>query len=74
MKPNLVVRKGNRFVIDESKILPYMRDSKDLIMAAIAVASNELKANPSDAAPQIKLQDLNDRVYELLAAWKVYKG
>lgn len=74
MRPNLVVRKGNKFTFDESKVLPYMKDSKDLILAAIAVASNELKSSPSQSSSQVKLQELNDRVYELLAAWKVYKG
>ena len=74
MKPNLIIRKGNKFDIDEARILPYMRKSKDLILAAIAVASNELKDNNTDTDPMKRLQKLNDRVYELLTDWKVYKG
>ena len=75
MKPNLIVRKGNKFILDESKILPYMRGSKDLILAAVAVACNELKEdeNPESDAKK-RLQSLNDRVYHLLEVWKVYKG
>lgn len=75
MKPNLIVRKGNKFVIDETKILPYMKKSKDLVQAAVSIAATELKEHPQDDKDAVtKLQDLNNRVYELLSAWKVYKG
>ena len=41
MKPNLILRKGNKFIVDESKILPYMRRDKDLVISAITLACKE---------------------------------
>ncbi len=75
MKPNIIVRTGNKFMVDERKILPYMRNSKDLIVAAVSIACTELKQTPDKFSliPNKKLQELNDRVYELLKEWKVYK-
>lgn len=75
MKPNIIVRKGNKFIIDERKILPYMRKSKDLIIAAVSSACNELKQSPDsfNSNSVIKLQELNDKVYQLLEEWNVYK-
>jgi hypothetical protein len=75
MKPNIIVRRGNKFIIDESKILPYMRKNKDLIILAVSNACQELKQFPASFNPNsvCKLQELNDRVYELLKEWKVYK-
>lgn len=76
MKPNLIVRKGNKFVVDEDKILPYMRGHKDYIMLAVAAACSELKYNPDKFSndPVVKLQQMNNIVYDLLEKWKVYKG
>lgn len=75
MKPNIIVRKGNKFIIDERKILPYMRKSKDLIVAAVSAACNELKQSPDsfNSNSVVKLQELNDKVYQLLEEWNVYK-
>lgn len=75
MKPNIIIRKGNRFVIDEARVLPYMRKNMDLVIAAISSACKELKDSPDNfrAAPIDKLTDLNNRVYALLTEWNVYK-
>jgi len=73
----LIKRAGNRFAVDESKILPYMRKSKGLIMSAIGVATEYLKENPDEfegLAPNDKLDKLNDIVYEVLTDWGIYKG
>lgn len=75
MKPNIIIRKGNRFVIDEARVLPYMRKNMDLVIAAISAACKELKEQPSNfrSSPIDKLTDLNNRVYALLTEWNVYK-
>lgn len=75
MKPNIIVRKGNKFVVDETKILPYMLAHKDMIIAAISQACEDLKSNPDrySSNPVDKLKQLNNNVYELLKQWKVYK-
>ena len=75
MKPNIIIRKGNRFVIDEARVLPYMRKNMDLVIAAISAACKELKEQPANFrdSPIDKLTDLNNRVYALLTEWNVYK-
>lgn len=75
MKPNLIVRKGNRFVVDTNKILPYMRKSLDLILNCLSLVCEDLKANPDsyNSDPKIKLDQLNSKLYDLLKELKVYK-
>lgn len=76
MKPYLVIRAGNKFNVAEKNILPYMRKNKDLIIAAVSQACTELKDTPErfEGSNQDRLQKLNDRVYQILTDWKVYKG
>lgn len=75
MKPNLIVRAGNRFILNEKNILPYMQKNKDLIIAAVSKACTELKNHPQkfQGNNTDKLNQLNCRVYEILTEWKVYK-
>ena len=76
MKPNLLVRRGNRFVFDQTKVLPYMRRSTDLINAAITIACQDLKINPNkykDLDNEAKLNEINNIVYKLLEKWNIYK-
>jgi hypothetical protein len=76
MKPQIVIRAGNRFTICEKNILPYMTKNIDLIISAVSKACTELKTSPEkfEGSNQSKLNKLNDRVYEILTDWKVYKG
>jgi len=46
MKPLIVTRKGNKFVIDNTKLLPYLRKNKDLVQAAIRIACEDMKYHP----------------------------
>jgi len=76
MKPNLLIRRGNRFVFDKTKVLPYMRKSMDLINAAITAACQDIKINPKryDGLDNIeKLDQMNDLVYDILEKWNIYK-
>lgn len=73
---SLIKRQGNKFVLDESQILPYLRKSKDLIIAALTIAVNDLKYNPQhyeNLTPTEKLDKLNDKIYDVLQAWGIYK-
>ena len=76
MKPQLIVRAGNRFALQEKNILPYMRKDLDLIIAAVSKACTELKDTPErfEGSNQERLDKLNNRTYEILTQWKVYKG
>jgi hypothetical protein len=76
-KPNLVKRAGNRFVVDESVILPYMRKNRDVILSAVTIACQDFKLSPKEyenLKPVEKLQKINESVYELLESWGIYKG
>ena len=76
MKPQLVVRAGNRFILQEKNILPYMKKDIDLLIAAVSKACTELKESPErfDGSNKEKLDKLNNRVYDILTQWQVYKG
>ena len=72
----LIKRQGNKFVLDESQIFPYLRKSKDLVIAALTIACNDLKCNPhsyEDLSAMEKLDKLNNKIYEVLKAWGIYK-
>ena len=76
-KPQIIVRKEGKFILDERKIMPYMRKSKDLIAVAVSVACRDLKENPDkyeSLNPKDRLLKLNDFVYELLLTWGIYKS
>lgn len=75
MKPDIIVRKDNKFMVDESKLLPYMRKHKDLVMAAVSLACQKLKDDPNSFSPNPidKLSQLNSLIYDILKGWKVYK-
>lgn len=75
MKPNIIVRKGNRFVVDTDKILPYMRKNTDIILNCLGVVCEDLKANPGNFSTdsKIKLDQLNTKLYDLLRDLQVYK-
>lgn len=76
-KPPLIKRLGDRFILDEARILPYMRRSKDVIRSAVAVICNDFKLNPEvykNLHPEQKLVKMNQELYSLLQVWGVYKG
>lgn len=76
MKPQLIRRIGNRFDIDDTKILPYLRKNKDYIVAAVKIACQEFKVNPkkyNGLNQYEKLNRLNETVYQILKEWGVYK-
>jgi hypothetical protein len=76
MKPLIVTRKGNKFVIDNTKLLPYLRKNKDLVQAAIRIACEDMKYHPEQYEyldNTSKLRKLNDIVYKVLENWGIYK-
>ena len=76
MKPNLLIRRGNRFVFDKTKVLPYMGKNMDLINAAITAACQDVKINPDKykGLDNIqKLDKMNELVYAILEKWNIYK-
>jgi hypothetical protein len=76
-KPPIIVRKGNQFVVDERRILPYLRRSRNYIDMAVSIAFKEYKENASKYkkhTPEEKLKHLNDMVYYVLTKWNIFRG
>lgn len=74
--PQIIVRRGDRFVIDEHKLLPYLRKHRDLVQSAVAVACQHYIDYPSEyrfLSAQDKLIKMNDILYSVLAQWGLYK-
>lgn len=75
-KPQIIVRKGDRFVIDDTKLLPYLRRHRDLVQSAVAVACQHYIDNPNIYRflnPQQKLEKMNEIAYQVLEQWGIYK-
>ena len=76
-KPPIIIRKGNQFVINERRILPYLRSSMNYIEIAVSIAFKEYKENASKYkyhSPEQKLKHLNDMVYYVLTKWSIFRG
>ena len=77
MKPQIIRRIGNRFDVDKTKILPYLRKHQDAILKAVDIICQDFKNNKttySQLSNQEKLDKLNDRVYQILTEWGIYKN
>lgn len=75
MKPDLVVRVGNKFILDERKILPYMKKDLDMVINALSIVCEDLKHNPQKFSTnsKIRLGELNSKIYDVLKEMNVYK-
>lgn len=77
MKPDLLIRKGNKFKINKSQILPYMRNKVPEIEQAVLIACNDFKYSPSyyeGMDNKQKLKEINRLIYDILDKWGIYKG
>jgi len=75
-RPMILIRRGNKFIVDQRKVLPYLKKNLDTINAAISYACQDLKYNPDKYQhmnAKEKLETLNDLVYEILKNWGVYR-
>jgi len=77
MKPPILIRKGNRFTINENGMLPYLRQKIDMVSAAVSAVCADFKINNSNyeglSASQ-KLSRMNELIYRILEDWGIYKG
>lgn len=77
MKPPILIRKGNRFEINEQGLLPYLKRKKDMVSAAVSAVCADFKNNQEKyqglQAGQ-KLARMNELIYQILEDWGIYKG
>lgn len=77
MKPDILIRQGNKFKINKMQIRPYMKKHMGDIQKAVEVACQDFKYSPQyykKFSNKEKLQELNKLIYELLEKWGIYKG
>lgn len=73
----VIVRRGDRFVLDESKLYPHLRKHEDMVRTALHMACLHYKYYPQeykDLKPTEQLDKVNDTFHELLIKWGIYKG
>jgi len=76
-RPTVIVRKGDRFVLDSKKLYPHLRKHEDMVRSALQMACLHYKAYPQlykHLDPKDQLDKVNDMFYQLLIDWGVYKG
>lgn len=76
-RPNVIVRRGDRFEVNESRILPHLRKHEDTIRTAVYMSCLHYKSYPSeyeDLNPKDQLDKVNEMFYQFLIEWGIYKG
>lgn len=76
-RPKVIIRRGDRFMVDESRLLPHLKTHEDMVRTALHMASLHYKSRPEeykDLDPRQKLDKVNDMFYEFLIEWGIYKG
>lgn len=76
-RPNVIVRRGDRFQLDESRLFPHLRRHEDSVRSAVYMACLHYKSHPEeyrDLQPDYRLDKVNDVFYQFLIDWGIYKG
>lgn len=76
-RPDVIVRKGDRFEVNLSRLYPHLRKHEDMVRSALHMASLHYKTYPSeynDLKPKDQLDKVNDKFYQFLIEWGIYKG
>lgn len=76
-RPNVIVRRGDRFIVDEYRLFPHLKRQEDMVRIALHMASLHYKSHPEeykDLSPKDQLDKVNNMFYELLIEWGSYKG
>lgn len=76
-KPNVIVRRGDRFILNEYKLFPHLRKEEDMVRTALTMACLHYETHPeqyTDLSQQDKLNKVNEVFYQLLTDWGIYKG
>jgi len=76
-RPSVIIRRGNRFELNESKLYPHLRRQEDMVRTALHMACKHYEAYPDeykDLKPIDQLDKVNDTFYQFLIEWEIYKG
>lgn len=76
-RPNVIVRKGDRFKLDESRLFPHLRRHEDSVRIAVHMACLHYKSYPDEykaLQPIDQLDKVNSVFYQFLIDWGIYKG
>ena len=76
-RPNVIIRRGNRFELNESRLYPHLRSKDDMVRTALNMACLHYKTYPSEYSslkPKDQLDKVNDIFYQFLIEWGIYKG
>ena len=76
-RPNIIIRRGDRFVVNESKLFPHLRRNEDMVRTAVHMACLHYKSYPEEyetLQPKDQLDKVNEIFYQFLKEWGIYKG
>lgn len=76
-RPNVIIRRGDRFELNESRLYPHLRKQEDMVRTALHMVCLHYKSRPDEyqhLQPKDQLDKVNDLFYQLLKDWGIYKG
>ena len=76
-RPNVIIRRGDRFILNESRLYSHLRKEEDMVRSALHMACLHYKSYPQEykhLKPKDQLDKVNTKFYELLIDWGIYKG
>ena len=76
-RPNVIIRRGDRFELNESRLFPHLRRQEDMVRTAVHMACLHYKSYPTEYEqlnPKDQLDKVNEMFYNFLIEWGIYKG
>lgn len=76
-RPDVIIRRGDRFELNESKLYPHLRRKEDMVRLALHMVCLHYKSYPDEyksLQPKEQLAKVNNLFYQLLTDYGIYKG
>ncbi len=76
-RPNVIIRRGDRFHLEESRLFPHLRKQEDTVRSAVHMACLHYKSHPEEYKhlnPKDQLDKVNEMFYHFLIEWGIYQG
>jgi hypothetical protein len=76
-RPDVIVRRGDRFEVNQSRLYPHLRRKEDMVRTALHMVMLHYKSHPQEyeqLPPKGQLDKVNDLFYTILKDWGIYKG
>lgn len=74
---NVIIRRGDRFELNENRLLPHLRKHEDTVRTAVHMACLHYRSHPEEyesLTPKDQLDKVNEMFYAFLIEWGIYKG